>query len=141
MNKASVLNTLHQYKELRERFIGICTVFVEALPSGNEFGVEVCSGNDVARDISVLGHPCNLVFSIHMEQGRTIGKLTFRRLLPQERTSDFLTVYFDCLGNATETLGSWPHSITNGTDVKNWLLIRLLDGFFRSLAAPIDAQT
>jgi hypothetical protein len=140
--RETVLFTLHQYKELQEKFIGLCTVFVEALPSGNEFGVEVGSGDDVSRNISVLGHPCKLLFSIRMEPHRTIGKLTFQRLFPQERTSDLLTVYFDRLGNATETLeDGWSYSITKSTDVTNWLLIRVLETFFKSLATPIEAQT
>lgn len=139
--RTAVLNTLHQYKELRETFIGLCTV-LEAHPSGNDFEVKVSSGDGVSRNISVLGHPCKLVFSIRIEPHRTIGKLTFQRLFPQERTSDLLTVYFDHLGNANETPGdrSWPYSIS-GTEGTNWLLIRILETFFMGLADPIDAQT
>lgn len=135
MNRQTVLNTLFQYKQLREQFIGLCTAFAEVLPSGNDYGIEIGSGDEVSRSVSILGHPCKLVFGVRLNPEPVIGKITLQRLLAQEKTSYLLTVYFDRLGNATETPDetSWPYSI-KGTDVTNWLVIRMLEEFFKSVA-------
>lgn len=132
--RTATLNLVHQYKELQRKFIALCNVLIEQLPPGNDYGIEIGSGNEISKNISILGHPCCVAFSLRMVPEPVIGKVTFQRVLAQERTANFLTVYFDRLGNMTETPdGSFMYSIT-GTDITNWLAIRVLEEFLKSLS-------
>lgn len=138
--RTATMNMVYQYKQLQGQFISLCTVLVDVLPLGNDFGIEIGGGNEISRNITILGHQCRVVFGVRMESEPVLGKIAFQRLLPQDRSISFFTTYFDALGNATETPDkqSWPYSI-KGTDVTNWLAIRVLEEFFRSLAAAPEA--
>lgn len=132
--RTTTLHLVHQYKELQDKFIALCTVLIEQLPPGNDYGIEIGSGDRISRNISILDHPCRIVFNLRMAPEPVIGKVTFQRVLAQDRTANFFTAYFDRLGNATEKPDeSFSYSI-NGINITNWLTIRVLEEFLKSLS-------
>jgi len=138
-NRTATLNKVFEYKEFQSQFSSICKALASVLVPDNDYGIEIGSGNENSQDISILGHPCRMAFGVHSHsgefQGSILGKITFQRLLPQERTDDFLTTYYDHLGNATEDPTKGFHNSLSGDDLLNWLVIRVLGKFFENLEA------
>ncbi len=69
---------------------------------------------------------------------KMLGRLIVERVVSDKDTRTLFTVFFDSLGNATETPDdsmSWHYSLTMPSNVYEWFGVRVLEEFFANLAA------
>lgn len=132
----TVLLKVNNFRNLQNQFATLCKILIGNLLSPeNDYGIEICSIGKISADITVLDLPCRMVFSMWGDAENRLGKITFQRLLPREQTADFLSIFYDDLGNIKEKLeDGWFHTIQDNK-MNDWLVIKILDEFFKSHTA------
>lgn len=124
-----------EYRHLQKLFREFCADAKLALPTDNNYGIEVGTAKQNACDLTILDHPCRIRFDVRTEPRPMLGKLIFERLLPKDQTRCLWTLYFDCRGNADEAPDPTTWSFTlNRSDIENFEVVRLLESFFKDIA-------
>jgi hypothetical protein len=131
--REKTLNLVKMFKDHQRQFELIYEALDKAAPVNNEYGIEVRGGTEITKELSVVSHPCRMVFDIRLDSESFPGKASFLRVLAPEHVVCFLNIYFDHKGNLTDDpkASSALHAVTDAKTA-DWLALRVVDEFFRS---------
>ncbi|HKB59230.1 MAG TPA: hypothetical protein VKC56_04205 [Gallionellaceae bacterium] len=131
--REKTLNLVKMYKEHQRQFEAIFAALGKAAAPGNDYGIEIRGGTEIAKEFTIVSHPCRMVFDIRLDSESFPGKASFLRVLGPEQAQGFLNVYFDRSGNLTDDsqASAALHAVADAA-TPDWLALRVLDEFFRS---------
>ncbi|MGZ8199052.1 MAG: hypothetical protein ACXWVP_11900 [Burkholderiales bacterium] len=136
----NVLIEVQFYRKLRDAFNLFCRSAGDALAAHiDQYEIKFSPGTGLSRSLLVLGHECEVRFSVTRQGGRDslVGRLMFERLLPGGGREFFFEITFDHLlyviNQPIETRRSLK--IEDPDFIRSFMAVALLDRMLASLSS------